>query len=84
LATFFLKKVDPAEERTWLGKYSRAISEIPYHLAASGMLNELDGVLSDIKFIALKAVAGMAYELVNDYLRTESLSISTAAKERVS
>lgn len=47
------------------------------------MSQELVDALSNIKFIEMKASFGMAYELVNDFLRAEDEALPVAAKEKL-
>jgi len=55
IAAYFQRKADPLGERAWSGGDDRALSELPYHLAEGGRLDELFEVLTDFRFLERKA-----------------------------
>ncbi len=55
IAAYFRQKADPLGERDWPGGHERALSELPYHLAEGGRLDELFEVLTDFRFLERKA-----------------------------
>jgi hypothetical protein len=54
LAAYFRGRSDPAGDRTWTGAYPRGLSELPYHLAEAGDLDELYATMTDFKFLEHK------------------------------
>jgi hypothetical protein len=55
LAGYFRGRSDPQGEHTWTGGYARGLSELPFHLAEAGELDELYETLTDFKFLEHKA-----------------------------
>ena len=55
LAGYFRGRSDPQGDRTWTGAYARGLSELPFHLAEAGELDELYETLTDFKFLEHKA-----------------------------
>jgi len=55
IAAYFRRKADPLGEGAWAGGHHRALSELPYHLAEAGRLDELFEVLTDFRFLERKA-----------------------------
>jgi hypothetical protein len=56
VATFFLRKADPADDLTWMGAADnpRSVSELPHHLTEARMWDELYAVLTDLGFLEAK------------------------------
>jgi len=48
-------------------KSERMLSETAHHLREAGKWDELDKLLTDLRFVEAKCAAGMTYELVEDY-----------------
>jgi hypothetical protein len=55
IAAYFRQKADPLGEGDWAGGHDRALSELPYHLAEGGRLDDLFEVLTDFRFLEHKA-----------------------------
>ncbi len=55
LADYFRFKADPAASRTWNGRSTHGLSELPYHLTLAERLDEAYQVLTDFKFLEHKA-----------------------------
>jgi len=55
LAAYFRGRSDPKKDRSWIGKYARGLSELPFHLAAAGDKQELYETLTDFTFLERKA-----------------------------
>lgn len=55
IAAYFRRKADPGGKGEWTGGHGRALSELPYHLAEGGRLDELFEVLTDFRFLERKA-----------------------------
>ena len=55
LADYFRFKADPTADQSWTGKYTHGLSELPYHLTAAGMIEEVYQTLTDFKFLEHKA-----------------------------
>ncbi len=55
IATYFRRAANPQDDGDWSGGYDRALSELPYHLAEGGRLDELFEVLTDFRFLERKA-----------------------------
>jgi len=51
----------------------RKCSELPYHQTHGELWPELEATLTDLVFIEAKCTAGMTYDLVRDYTRTEAV-----------
>eukprot|EP01105_Mastigella_eilhardi_P008303 TRINITY_DN2021_c4_g2_i1.p1 TRINITY_DN2021_c4_g2~~TRINITY_DN2021_c4_g2_i1.p1 ORF type:complete len:1404 (-),score=366.79 TRINITY_DN2021_c4_g2_i1:51-4172(-) len=79
LAEYFNDLADPRHNATWAG-VARGLSELPYHLVFGDTFGELHRILCDLCFIETKCRAGMAFDLVADYLRVskESAALDTA------
>ena len=57
----------------------RVASELPYQQTEGALWEELEGTLTDLRFIETKCEAGMTYDLVNDY--AEALDALPEAQE---
>ena len=55
LADYFKAQADPARDRTWAGGSVRGLSELPFHLASAGRLDDLSATLTDFSFLEHKA-----------------------------
>jgi len=55
IAAYFRRNADPLGRRDWSGGDDRALSELPYHLAEGGRLEELFEVLTDFRYLERKA-----------------------------
>ncbi|KAH3757934.1 telomerase protein component 1 [Pelomyxa schiedti] len=69
LADYFMDVADPHHNMSWVGE-GRGMSEVVYHILFGRMWGELHKTLCDLCFIENKCRAGLAYELVTDYLRS--------------
>ncbi|GFO40942.1 telomerase protein component 1, partial [Plakobranchus ocellatus] len=67
LAAFFRSQADPLKNGTWQSKNIRSFQELPYHLAESGQLKDLEEILCDHRFIQAKCNLGMAAKLLEDF-----------------
>ncbi|MEU6231244.1 DUF4062 domain-containing protein [Streptomyces sp. NPDC047042] len=66
IASYFRRKADPQGTGEWKGGHERALSELPYHLAEGGKLDDLFGVLTDFQFLERKAAEVGVVEHVDD------------------
>ncbi len=56
-------------ERRWREPYIRSLNELPYQRTKSMDENGLKTILGDLSFVEAKCVAGMTYDLMEDYER---------------
>jgi hypothetical protein len=56
LADYFRFKADPTADRSWIGKSTHGLSELPYHLTRAARHEEVYQILTDFKFLEHKAV----------------------------
>jgi hypothetical protein len=54
-------------EKRWAEPYMRALDELPHQLTRAKDWDGMEGVLCDLQFIEAKCVAGMTYDLIQDY-----------------
>jgi hypothetical protein len=54
IAAHFLKRADPAGDKTWSSHDARALSELPFHQTEGRMWDEIYGVLTDLGFLEEK------------------------------
>lgn len=67
LACFFRKQVDPNNDLKWLGKDVKALTELPYHMASSGILwKDLHQMLTSVYFMKAKVERGLCLQLLED------------------
>lgn len=65
LAGYFRRKTDPVRDETWMGKYSRGLDVLPFHLIKAELWPELCKLLTDVRFLERKiADTGIAEETV--------------------
>lgn len=57
LAKYFKRKADPADDKTWSGKYPRALSDLSHHLLAGILHDELFELARDESFLGAQASA---------------------------
>lgn len=66
LADFFEKKADPAEDSTWKTTSSRALEELPYHLAQDQDVSRWERTLCDPLFVESSCRAGLVFDILRD------------------
>jgi len=54
-------------EKRWKEPYPRALSELPFHLHASGRFSRLDEILSSLPYLDERIAAGQLLDLIEDY-----------------
>lgn len=57
---------DPHRPLGWNGGRTRALAELPYHLAGGELWQELTDTLCDLGFVEARCASGLAFELVAD------------------
>ncbi|XP_065187507.1 telomerase protein component 1-like [Sycon ciliatum] len=67
MAGYYLSLADPGLDGSFSGHSTRALSELPYHLAASDSWSTLESTLCNLKFLQAKADAGLAFQLLQDF-----------------
>jgi WD40 repeat protein len=67
LATYFERKADHRGDGAWVGKYPRALTEFPYHLAQGRQPGHLQKTLTNFRFLQAKVTAHGPYSLIADY-----------------
>jgi WD40 repeat protein len=74
IANYFHELADPTGDFRWIGKYTRGLSELPFHQIQADLWAELEKTLCNVRFIEVKCNAGMAYALALDYVMAEKAS----------
>lgn len=68
LAEYFLKQIDPEGNMSLKGAGDlHAVSEVAYHLVMGERWSELVNLLTDLRFVEVKALLGLVYGLLDDY-----------------
>ncbi|NUQ65476.1 MAG: DUF4062 domain-containing protein, partial [Pirellulales bacterium] len=67
LARYFRSRLNPPGMDAWSGRYTRSLSELPYHQTRGGLWPEVEITLTALPFLEAKVQAGMAFELVRDF-----------------
>ena len=67
LARYFREEADPSGDKQYKGNNGRAFCELPYHLMAAGLWNELEDIVTNLCFVVAKCRLGLAQELLSDY-----------------
>lgn len=80
LSQFFRDQADPNNDCSFKGNDTRAFTELPYHLMASGSWKEMEEILCHLNFVVAKCRLGLAQQLLEDY--TPTSHTLTAAKAR--
>jgi hypothetical protein len=66
VADFFESKADPAKNSTWITASSRALEELPYHLAQDANLPRWERTVCDPLFVESSCRAGLVFEFLRD------------------
>ncbi|TSA40844.1 MAG: ATP-binding protein, partial [Betaproteobacteria bacterium] len=66
LADFFERKADPAQDSTWKTASSRALEELPYHLAQDANVPRWERTVCDPLFVEGSCRAGLVFEFLRD------------------
>ena len=60
----------------------RVMAELPYHLLRSRQESKLLALLSSLEFVRAKCLAGLTYDLVQDYVQLEEATRSSSTSSR--
>lgn len=67
LASYFQKRSDPQEDKTWTANDPRGLKELPYQLINSGQHEAVLQLLSDIAYLDSRCNLCSVYELIQEY-----------------
>jgi len=76
----YIESSTPTKDKKSVPNY-RKCSELPFQLRKAEMFDEITNVLTDLNFIDTKCVAGMNYDLLEDY--QEAINSLPEAQDRV-
>jgi len=66
LVDYFERKADPAQNSTWKTASSRALEELPYHLAQNANVPRWERTVCDPLFVEGSCRAGLVFEFLRD------------------
>eukprot|EP00111_Clytia_hemisphaerica_P016572 TCONS_00049092-protein len=67
LASFYRKQCDPNNDMKWHGKDIKALTELPFHMASSGLLwDDFKEMMTSVYFIKAKVENNLARQLLDD------------------
>ena len=67
LAAYFKRQADPGRDHTWQSQNNRALVELPFQCALSGLMGLLRALLGDLLYLARRIEVRDVYSLINDY-----------------
>ncbi len=67
IAEYFLDVANPDHEENWNGGSTRALGELPFHVASEGDWAGLERLLTSLSYLSARVAAGGTYTLIQDY-----------------